>query len=240
MTSSSARARRRRLFASCLSGLRTSTCSTKAVLSSTNIAVTSVRRPQDGAGDACQRGGRAHAAERSTRESTEICLALAGTLRMERTAAKIEGRNAHNRGEEPHMKTRSPQHRISRVIPVVSFAAALLVICCSSASTAAPMPSSSKQSTPGLAGTWSGRYSGAVSGTFTLRWTQSGSTLRGSIKLSNPPGRYPITGTVHSGKISFGAVGVGATYTGTVSGRSMSGRWKSANRGGTWSARKTS
>lgn len=138
------------------------------------------------------------------------------------------------------MKTRSPQHRLARVIPVVSIATALLVILFASASAAAPMPASSKQSTPGLAGTWSGRYSGAVSGTFTLRWTQSGSTLRGSIKLSNPPGRYPITGAVHSGKISFGAVGVGATYTGTVSGRSMSGHWKSANRGGTWSARKTS
>jgi hypothetical protein len=138
------------------------------------------------------------------------------------------------------MKTCSPQHRIARVIPVVSVAAALLVICGSSTSMAAPRYFSSKQSTPKLAGTWSGRYSGAVAGTFTLRWTQSGSTLRGSIKLSNPPGRYPITGVVRSSKISFGAVGVGATYTGTISGRSMSGRWKSANRGGTWNARKTS
>jgi hypothetical protein len=137
------------------------------------------------------------------------------------------------------MKTGSPQYRSARVTPVVSVGAALLVICCST-STAAPTHSSSKQSTPKLAGTWSGRYSGAVSGTFTLRWTQSGSTLRGSIKLSNPPGRYPITGIVRGSKISFGAVGVGATYTGTISGTSMSGRWKSANRGGTWSARKTS
>ena len=40
-------------------------------------------------------------------------------------------------------------------------------------------------------------------------------------------------------KISFGAVGVGATYKGTVSGKAMSGTWKSASRGGTWSARKT-
>ena len=138
------------------------------------------------------------------------------------------------------MKARSPQHRIARVIPVVSVAAAVLVICCSSTSIAATTHFTSKQSTPKLAGTWSGRYSGAVSGTFTLRWTQSGSTLRGSIKHSNPPGRYPITGTVRGSKISFGAVGVGATYSGTVSGRSMYGRWKSANRGGTWSARKTS
>jgi hypothetical protein len=138
------------------------------------------------------------------------------------------------------MITCSAQDRIARVIPVVSVAAALLVICCSSTSIAAPTHFSSKQSTPKLAGNWSGRYSGAVSGTFTLRWTQSGSTLRGSIKLSNPPGRYPITGIVRGSKISFGAVGVGATYTGMVSGRSMSGSWKSANRRGTWSARKTS
>jgi hypothetical protein len=138
------------------------------------------------------------------------------------------------------MNTRSPQHRVVRVIPAFSVAAALLVILCSGTSIAAPTHFSSMRSTPRLAGTWSGRYSGAVSGTFTLRWTQSGSTLRGSIKLSNPPGRYPISGALRGSKISFGAVGVGATYTGTVSGKSMSGRWKSANRGGTWSARKTS
>ena len=138
------------------------------------------------------------------------------------------------------MQPCSRQHRMARVIPVVSVTVGLLAICCSGTSIAAPTHFSSRQSTPKLAGTWSGRYSGAVSGTFTLRWTQSGSALRGSIKLSNPPGRYRITGTVHGGKISFGAVGVGATYTGTVSGRSMSGRWKSANRGGIWSARKTS
>lgn len=138
------------------------------------------------------------------------------------------------------MQPCSRQHGIARVLPVISGAAAVLVICCSSTSIAAPTHFSSKQSTPKLAGTWLGQYSGAVSGTFTLRWTQSGSALRGSIKLSNPPGRYPITGTVRGSKISFGAVGVGATYSGTVSGRSMSGRWKSANRGGTWNARKTS
>jgi hypothetical protein len=124
------------------------------------------------------------------------------------------------------------------MLPVVS--AALLAACYTGTSVAAPEHVSSKQSGSSLAGTWSGRYGGAVSGTFTLRWTQSGSTLRGTIKLSNPAGKYPITGAVHGSKISFGAVGVGATYSGTVSGRSMSGRWKSANRGGTWSAHKIS
>jgi hypothetical protein len=129
------------------------------------------------------------------------------------------------------MKARRRQPRVAAL--AVSVAAALLLVC-SGTSIASTQAQSS------LTGTWSGRYSGAVSGTFTLRWRQSGSTLRGSITLSNPAGKYPISGALRSGKISFGAVGIGATYTGTVSGRTMSGRWKSANRGGTWSARKTS
>ncbi len=137
------------------------------------------------------------------------------------------------------MQPCSRRHRIARVIPV-SVAAALLVACCSSTSVAAPAHVSWQQATPNLAGTWSGHYGGATSGTFTLHWRQSGSTLRGSIKLSNPAGTYPISGNVRGSKISFGAVGVGATYAGTVSGRSMSGTWKSGNRGGTWSAHKTS
>jgi hypothetical protein len=91
-----------------------------------------------------------------------------------------------------------------------------------------------------LAGTWSGRYSGAFSGTFTLQWTQSGSSLRGSIALSKPRGKYPISGSVQGRAIKFGAVGAGATYTGSVSGKSMSGSYKTAQGGGTWSAHKTS
>src|SRR5262245_55194117 len=135
---------------------------------------------------------------------------------------------------------RSLEREFVRLVPVVTVFAVLVALCCGSASIAAPTHRSAKQSEPRLAGTWSGRYSGAVAGTFTLRWTQTGSSLRGTIKLSNPPGKYPITGKVRGSTISFGAVGVGATYTGTVSGKAMSGHWKSANRGGTWSARKTS
>ena len=85
-----------------------------------------------------------------------------------------------------------------------------------------------------------GRYSGAFSGTFTLGWTQSGSILRGSITLSSPHGKYGIGGSVKGNAINFGAVGVGATYTGSVSGKSMSGSYKSPQGGGRWSARKTS
>ena len=114
--------------------------------------------------------------------------------------------------------------------------AALVAICyCASASAAVPSTRSA------LAGTWSGKYSGAFSGTFTLRWTQSGSKLNGSITLSNPRGKYGITGSVlRGGGIRFGVVDVGATYTGSVSGKSMSGTYKSPQGGGSWSAKKTS
>ena len=44
--------------------------------------------------------------------------------------------------------------------------------------------------------------------------------------LSNPRGTYPINGSVKGSAIMFGAVGAGATYTGSVSGTSMSGRYK--------------
>lgn len=95
-------------------------------------------------------------------------------------------------------------------------------------------------SSPHLAGTWSGTYGGAFSGTFTLHWSQTGSKLKGSIKLSKPSGTYPISGSVQGSAIRFGAVGVGATYTGSVSGTSMSGRYKTPQGGGPWSAHKMS
>ena len=111
--------------------------------------------------------------------------------------------------------------------------AALLAVCTGTTAIA------ESSSSPHLAGTWSGKYSGAYSGTFRLHWTQSGSRLSGTIKLSNPSGRYPISGSVHGRAIKFGAVGAGATYTGKVSGKSMSGNYESPKGGGTWSAHKT-
>jgi hypothetical protein len=124
--------------------------------------------------------------------------------------------------------------RVMRPIPVLSVA--IFVAICFSATAIASVSASR----PHLAGTWSGKYSGAYSGTFTLRWTQSGSRLSGSIALSNPRGKYGINGSVRGSAITFGAVGAGATYTGSVSGRSMSGRYKTAQGGGPWSAHKTS
>jgi hypothetical protein len=91
-----------------------------------------------------------------------------------------------------------------------------------------------------LGGSWAGTYSGAVSGKFTLTWTQTNGRLKGVIKLSAPSGTYGITGAVTRGKIKFGAVKVGAIYNGSVSasGLKMSGTWASGPGGGTWSAHK--
>ena len=131
------------------------------------------------------------------------------------------------------MGTCSPRHRFSRVIPVLGVTALLAL--CSSGTIAMGAVSSA----PHLAGTWSGQYGGAFSGTFTLHWTQTASKLKGSITLSNPRGKYGIGGSVHGNSITFGAVGAGATYTGSVSGKSMSGHYKSPEGGGRWSAHKT-
>jgi hypothetical protein len=91
-----------------------------------------------------------------------------------------------------------------------------------------------------LTGTWSGTYSGAYHGTFTLHWTQRHSHLTGTIKLSSV-GRTNITGSVRGSTIRFGTVGNAnaITYSGSVSGKSMSGTYKTGGVGGSWSAHKT-
>jgi hypothetical protein len=93
-----------------------------------------------------------------------------------------------------------------------------------------------------LSGTWSGSYSGAFTGSFNLTWTQTGSSLSGSIDLT-PGGTESLTGTVSGNTLQFGAVGSEAiTYNGTVSGdSSMSGGYSVAGMGGgSWTASKTS
>jgi hypothetical protein len=88
-----------------------------------------------------------------------------------------------------------------------------------------------------LSGSWSGKYSGAYHGTFTLHWTQTGSQLRGTIKLSTTSGVLGLKGSVRGGNIKFGTVGGPAiTYSGSASGRSMSGRYQTPGGGGPWSA----
>jgi hypothetical protein len=125
------------------------------------------------------------------------------------------------------------RRRITGRLPAL-WIAALLTLACSATALAATSASSS------LAGKWRGHYGGAVSGHFTLRWRQTGSQLHGSITLSNPSGKFGISGSVSHGKIKFGAVSVGARYKGTVRGTSMSGTWTSPQGGGSWSATKSS
>lgn len=136
------------------------------------------------------------------------------------------------------MNVQSPGRRIKRLLPALSIAALLAVACCGTALAATskhhpPKPKSR------LAGKWTGQYSGALSGHFTIHWKQSGARLHGTIKLSNPNGKYGITGSIHKGKIKFGAVSAGAKYKGTLSGTSMSGTWISPEGGGSWSANKS-
>ena len=93
-----------------------------------------------------------------------------------------------------------------------------------------------------LGGIWTGSYTGGkFSGNFTLNWTQTGTKLDGSLKLSDPSGTYNCTGSINGSSVQFGAVSVGATYTGSVSsdGKSMSGNWKSPVDSGGWHASKS-
>jgi hypothetical protein len=105
--------------------------------------------------------------------------------------------------------------------------------------------SSSPTAGSGLSGKWSGQYSGAFQGTFTLNWTQSGSKLSGTIRLSSFNGTLPINGTVDGNAIHFGTVGsTDITYTGSVSGDSMSGTYQvhtpNGAVGGPWNATRSS
>jgi hypothetical protein len=92
-----------------------------------------------------------------------------------------------------------------------------------------------------LSGTWAGQYTGASQGTFSLTWQESGSTLNGTIDISEIGAPTSIQGTVDGNSIRFGTVGpAGITYSGTVSGNSMSGTWQSPTGNGDWTAAKSS
>ena len=123
----------------------------------------------------------------------------------------------------------SSRRRLALLTLSVSAAAVLTVGAGSSWATHRPV---SHKKVATLAGTWSGQYSGGYNGTFTLHWTQSGSKLTGTIKLSQPSGTFNVNGSVHGSAISFGAVSAGATYTGSVSGKSMSGSYRASPKGG--------
>lgn len=116
----------------------------------------------------------------------------------------------------------------------------------SAPASSAPASSSAAVASSSLTGDWSGHYTGTFTGTFTLNWTQSGSNLTGTIKLSSDNNAAtPINGSVQNNHIKFGTVGSSAVqYEGTVSGSSMSGTWKIAPvngvsaGGGNWSGTK--
>jgi hypothetical protein len=135
------------------------------------------------------------------------------------------------------------RRRFARRLPALWIAALLALACCGTALAAATKghPPKPKHKSV-LAGKWTGQYSGAVSGHFTIHWTQSGRKLSGTIKLSNPNGKYAIDGSVRAHhKLKFGAVSAGAKYKGTWNGStSMSGTWTSPEGGGSWSASKSS
>lgn len=111
------------------------------------------------------------------------------------------------------------------------------------ASTAAPAPASTTTApatASGLTGTWNGTYNGSYSGTFTVKWTQSGSGVKGTIALPSVGTTEQLNGTVSGDKITFGTVGSFAvTYSGTFSGNSMSGTYNvTGSPAGNWSATK--
>jgi hypothetical protein len=130
---------------------------------------------------------------------------------------------------------------LRRRLPALWIAAVLALACSGTALATARGSSAHHPPKPKskLAGKWTGSYSGAVSGHFTIHWKQSGSRLTGTITLSNPSGKYGIGGSIKKGKIKFGAVSVGAKYKGTFKGSSMSGTWTSPEGGGSWSASKS-
>ena len=156
-----------------------------------------------------------------------------------------------------HSIPRGRAGRLAAGITVTAALAVTLAACSSSSSTtthtkhnaAAPSSAAPATSTPaaavaassssGLSGTWHGQYGGAYSGTFVLRWHQSGAGLSGRIHISSPPVTLPIHGKLAGASIRFGTVGsYRISYTGTVSGSSMSGNWRlnGPGTGGTWSA----
>jgi len=144
------------------------------------------------------------------------------------------------------VRRRTQRARLSTSLGLIALLSGLSVTALSAATAAASaaaatttVRTSAVAVAGGLSGTWSGRYSGADNGTFILTWTQSGKELSGTIKISSPPHKYLVKGTVSGSSIRFGTLGGGSiTYTGSVSGSSMSGTYHAPNGNGTWRATK--
>jgi hypothetical protein len=104
------------------------------------------------------------------------------------------------------------------------------------ASTSAHARSSPPVAARSLSGTWSGQYSGASQGHFTLNLSQSGSALSGIIEFEADGVSLPIHGTVQGDSIQFGTAGsIGVSCDGTVSGNYMSGTYQLTAEGTTLS-----
>ena len=119
-----------------------------------------------------------------------------------------------------------------------------------SAAEASPPPSPSPPSESDgsdLAGTWQGSWQSVKpdqsSGSFVLHWTQSGSSLTGSITINGTPclNGGNISGEVNGDQITFGVVAgqVNVSYTGTLKGQdTISGSYSTdcGNASGDWTA----
>jgi hypothetical protein len=112
-----------------------------------------------------------------------------------------------------------------------------------------PQPSTpTTQGTGALGGVWNGQWANytpdSSTGTFSIAWTQQGSTLTGNISIVGTPclNGGAITGTVNGNSINFGVVEgqVTVNYAGTISGNTMSGTYATTcgNAEGNWTAAK--
>jgi hypothetical protein len=108
----------------------------------------------------------------------------------------------------------------------------------------ASSPASGGNSTATLDGTWQGSWKDAANatGTFSVDFTQTGSSLKGtlSISLACLDGAK-VTGTVNGDSIEFGSVQgqCQVDYKGSINGDQMSGTYDfSGQQGGTWEASK--
>jgi hypothetical protein len=117
-----------------------------------------------------------------------------------------------------------------------------------SASAGAPAPStpapSSGTTASALDGEWDGTWQATAgqSGTFSVAWKETGSTLDGTLSISVPClDGAKVTGTVNGGSIQFGSVKgqCQVDYKGAIDGDQMSGTYDfSGAPGGTWKATK--
>lgn len=117
----------------------------------------------------------------------------------------------------------------------------------SASATTAP-PAATTGGGTGLTGSWPGEWQNTTPdssrGTFRIQWTQSGSSLSGTITITGTPCLTggSISGSLAGSTLNFGVVTGQSqvSYTGTVSGDTMSGTYTTScgNAQGTWKATK--